>query len=119
MIVRRLTQNWDMGFGQGLANFASDAEAVAQDVKTRLQLLRGEWFLDVEDGVPYLQQICTKPANFPLAESVIKQRIITTEGVAEVTEFSMTYDSETRRLSISAKVRTQFNNFADIRVSLA
>lgn len=117
MLVRRLVNN-DMSFGHGLSNFARDAEAVAQKVRSRLQLLRGEWMLDVDAGVPYLQEILVKPANTALAESLIKQTIIDTDGVAELRTFSLDFNRDTRILSLAATVSTIYNTTADIQVVL-
>lgn len=117
MLVRRLGPDWDITFGRGLANFARDAGATAQCVKTRLQLLRGEWFLDTSAGVPYLQDICVKPANLPLAESIIKRTILETEGVAEIVSFSLTLDDR-RKLQVYARVRTIYDDISTIQVSL-
>lgn len=117
MIVRRLDDAHDMTFGQGIANMAQDAESVAQRVKTRLLLLLNEWFLDTDAGVPYLQDVAVKPANLPLAEAVIKQTILDTDGVQEVRSFSMALDPNTRRLTIQAKVTTIYDSLADIKVT--
>lgn len=119
MLTRRLSPEFDMTFGLGLANFATDAEAVAQNVKTRLQLLQGEWFLDTEAGLPYLGQIATRPANLPLAESLIKRQILATDGVASIADFALSFDRETRRLSVSATVKTTYDDQTKIRIDLA
>lgn len=118
MLVRRLDSNWDMTFGQGLANFSKDAEATAQSVKSRLQLLREEWFLDTTAGVPYLQEICTKPENLPLAESVIKQTILSTEGVGSLTHFELLFQPESRLLVVIATITTIYGNNSSIQVNL-
>lgn len=117
MIVRRLGPGWDMQFGQGLANYARDAEATAQCVKTRLQLLRAEWFLDTTAGMPYLQQICVKPADLPLAQSLIKSTILETEGVQEIVSFALELNPNTRRLSVYAQVRTIYDDISTITVN--
>ena len=117
MLVRRLDEGHDMTFGQGLANYARDDEATAQAVKTRLLLLKGEWFLDIEAGVPYLQQIAVKPANLPLAEAIIKQTILETEGVEALRSFGMTFDRDTRRLTIQATVANTYGTVENIKVS--
>lgn len=119
ILVRRLSPDWDMTFGQGLGNFARDAEAVGQDVKTRLQLLQEEWFLDLDAGIPYLQDIAVKPSNVTLAESIIKQCILDTAGVDEITEFAVTYDRDSRVFGVTATLRTIYDNFSEIKVSLA
>lgn len=118
MITRRLSPTWDMTFGNGLSNYARDAEATAQAVKTRLQLLREEWFLDTSAGVPYLQEICTKPANLPLAQSLIKQTILDTEGVREIVSFDLSVSTETRRMSVYTQVRTIYDDISTIKVNL-
>ena len=118
MIVRRLTDDFDMSFGHGLSDFARDAEAIAQNVRTRLQLLRGEWFLDIDAGVPWLQEIMVKPSNLALAESLIKQTIAETDGITEITNFDLTYDNNIRELSINCTVLNEFNNTQNIKVTM-
>lgn len=115
MRVRRLDDNWDMTFGQGRANIATGPESVAQRVRQRLLLLQNEWFLDVEDGVPYLQEIMVKPANLPRVEYIIKRRILETEGVTEIREFSMSLDRDKRGLSVSATVANEFGETIGIK----
>jgi hypothetical protein len=115
-LTRRLDVNHDMTFGRGLANFARDAEATAQNVRTRLLLLQGEWFLDVDAGVPYLQRIAVKPADFPFVESVIKQTILDTDGVASMESFEMEYDGTTRELIITTSLTDIYGNTINIQV---
>ena len=61
--VRRLDDDHDMTFGYGLGCIAERSEACAQNVKTRLLLLEGEWFMDLTAGVPWLQKILIKQRN--------------------------------------------------------
>lgn len=117
MLVRRLDDNHDMTFGQGIANMALDAESVAQRVTTRLLLLLNEWFLDTDAGVPYLQEVAIKPANLPLAEAVIKRTILETEGVLEIRSFNLTLNRETRRLTIAATVANVYGTTSNIKVT--
>ncbi len=119
MLTRRLSASWDMTFGQGLANIADSPEAVGQNVKSRLQLLQGEWFLDTSAGVPYLQQIAVKPANLPLAAALIKAQILGTDGVSAITDFAMNFDTGTRRLTVTCTVQTIYGSTSTIRTSLA
>lgn len=117
MLTRRLTDSHDMSFGTGIADYSTEAEACAQNVKTRLLLLMGEWFLDTGTGVPYLNDIMIRPANMPVVESIIKKTIIETEGVATMTDFQMSVDRNTRRLSIQATVTTIYGSVANIKVT--
>ena len=117
MSVRRLDQNHDMTFGQGFANYSENEEEVSQKVETRLYTLLGEWFLDTTAGVPYLQEIMVKPANLYHAEALIKQCILDTDGILEITEFDLDFNSSTRRLNIAVRARTIYNSIINIRVT--
>lgn len=118
MLVRKLSDTNDMTYGQGRSNFISQSSAVAQAVYTRLLLLRGEWFLDTDAGVPYLQDVTIKPANLSLAESAIKQAIIETDGVNELRTFELVFDPTTRRATVKATVTTDYDDVQNITVKL-
>jgi len=116
MIMRRLTANHDYQFGRSQSDLASDAEATAQSVRTRLLMLLGEWFLDTGAGVPHLQSIMVKPANFPLAEALIKKTILETVGVKSLNDFSLIFDPNTRKMTVNASVSTIYEDISSIKV---
>lgn len=109
MRYRALTANGDMTFGRGAANYLTDAPAaVVQAVKTRLQLIAGEWFLDLAAGTPYPQGVFGY--NAPTADYAIRQRILETEGVTAITEFESIFDAETRAKTIRATIATIYGD---------
>lgn len=118
MTTRRLDSSHDMMFGSGLGSFAIGAEEVAQNVMTRLYLLQGEWFLDIEDGIPYLQRIMEKPLDLAYAQSIIKSRISSTKGVSGLSKFSAVVDRNIRVLFITASIQTIYGETKDIKVRL-
>jgi hypothetical protein len=88
----------------------NDAEAVGQHVRQRLTTFAGEWFLDTTAGVPWLTDILGKAYDPALAESVVKAEILNTDGVTEITSFSVSFDKATRGLIIkSVDVGTIFD----------
>lgn len=76
----------------------SDAHAVGQHVRQRLKTFSGEWFLDAEAGVPWLDDILGRGYDAALAEAIIKAEILQTHGVEEITSFSVSFDDERREL---------------------
>lgn len=76
------------------------AEAVGQHVRQRLMTFSGEWFLDTTAGVPWLAQIMGAKYDPALAEAVVKAEILDTDGVVEITGFSVGFDQGVRRLNI-------------------
>ncbi|HCL5429181.1 TPA: hypothetical protein N2K81_005094 [Citrobacter freundii] len=65
MRYRREDADGDYTFGQGDDTFLIDSpECVAQAVKTRFELWRGQWFLDLTEGTPYVQSILSFDTNY-------------------------------------------------------
>lgn len=88
----------DLVFVNGALQLRVD---VAQKIKIRLLFVRGEWFLDIEEGLPYLQQIFVKSPNLDLLRSVYRSEIMNTLGVLDVRTIELTYETTTRKLSVS------------------
>lgn len=108
MRVRRLDENGDLVTSGQM--FAYDKECVKQTIETRLKLFLGEYFRDINDGTPWFQSILGKFQNLNAIESILRARIINTEGVLRLLSFDLQYDQESneRKLTVSSTVLTQF-----------
>ena len=114
MIYRKLDNGGDYSFGRGKQDFVSGVNAVAQSIKTRLLLLVGEWWEDQAEGTPMFQSILGipgSPENIESADLIIKERILGTPNVTEITAYSSTY--ENRHLDIKYTVNTSFGAITD------
>lgn len=90
-----------------------DTEAVGHHVRHRLKTFEGEWFLDVNAGVPWLTEILGKRYDPALAESVVKAEIADTDGVTEITSFSVLFNRDVRNLIIrNVEVLTVYDQTA-------
>lgn len=108
MRYRKLDLNDDYSFGGSQRDFYRDnPEAVAQSVKTRLLLWLGEFFLDTEQGTPFLEGILGKKSK-QTADSTIQDRVLSTPNVVRITNYLSEVDSETRGLSVSFDLDTVF-----------
>ncbi len=110
MRYRKLTADDDYSFGHQQYDFYRDSpEAVAQAVKTRLLLWLREWYLDLEDGTPWLDGILGKGTELT-ADAFIRSRILDTAGVVEIVEgtYSSTFDRDLRRMSVSCTIDTVY-----------
>lgn len=106
MRYRREDADGDYTFGRGDNTFLINSpETVAQAVKTRFLLWRGQWFLDTTAGTPYIQSVLGKqsPDVYNLA---IRQHILQTQGVSSIISFDTSVDSRTRRVSFTATIDT-------------
>lgn len=97
MRYRKLTVDGDYSFGQGQLNFLIDSPAaVAQAVQTSLLLWLGEWYLDVNAGVPYLQGVIGKHSK-ETSDNTILAQIGLVQGVVNIENFTSVVDPVTRK----------------------
>ena len=76
-------------------------DQVAQNLEIRLKFFLGEWYLDIDAGLPYYQDVFIKSPNQIRVESLIKQEILDTDGINEITSFSSEFDSSLRKFSVN------------------
>lgn len=123
--VRKLDPiTWEPQYGNGQNNFISDLDAVTQIIATRLRLFEGEWFLNLQDGLPLFQSILGSSGsqrNLEVITNIISQRILGTVYVLSIISLTASYIG--RKFTFSASVNTQFgtvsiNNTPGISASL-
>ncbi len=85
---------------KGFRFTAGRLEYLAQKVRCALSLFLGEWYLNVNLGVPYIPDFVDKNQHRPLMESVMQERILGVEGVNRLLSFETTFDSKTRTLNV-------------------
>lgn len=104
---RQLDTNLDYVFGQRTRFLVDTPEAVAQAINTRLLLWAGEWFLDLSEGTPYLQEILGYGTQ-DSRDIAIKERVLGTPGVLSIVQYSSSVQN--RKLRVECTVRTQFGD---------
>lgn len=110
MITRRLAADFDMTFGHSLVDYLrDDEEAVGQNIRTRLLLILGEWFLDTTEGTPWRAILGVKPFDRVFSEAALRRRVLGTYGVAEIVALSLIFNSSTRHAVVSIAVRTIYS----------
>jgi hypothetical protein len=98
-VAIRLTADDDIDLTNGLV-LTSGLEAVAIGIRVRLLMFRGEWFLNLRTGVPWLVN-----ATVPAGEALLR-----TPGVKAITTLRVTYANSTRLMSITWAVSTVFGD---------
>ncbi len=88
----------------GLTLFQTDEDATVQRVKIRLLVYKGEWFRDINYGVPYLQEIFGKDTK-NAADANLKSTILGTENVKSLLSYQSTIGrNRTLQVVFSIKV---------------
>ena len=98
-IKLNLLHDLDLSTGD-LQLFTQIEDLTVQMVKIRLQTFKGEWFRDIDIGVPYLQEIFGKRGTAPAADANIKNTILATDNIQSITSYSSSVNPLTRTFSV-------------------
>lgn len=98
----------DLVVKDGNLMIVNNAERVAQQVLITLREWLGEWFLNVNDGVPYLEYILVKNPNENHIRQILTEAIESVDGVTKVTELEFTFNRILRTLSVSYEIDTDY-----------
>jgi hypothetical protein len=78
-----------------------NSDAVMQTVRTRLLLIRQEWFLNLDAGLPWFSEMLGRQNNILTIKSYVLRQILGTDGVAEIKRLDVIIDKATRSFSIT------------------
>lgn len=79
-------------------------DALLQHLAIRLRFFLGEWFLDLRVGIPYFESILLKNPNLITVQSVFREAILETPGVASISRFDLDVNASTRVLTLEFTV---------------
>lgn len=99
----------DLVIGSDLS-FSSGLAGVVQSCRIALQMFRGEWFLDLDAGIPYWDQILGQRADvaIAIARDEYRRELLEVEDVLAVLKLEVSFENSTRTLRIRWQVDTEF-----------
>lgn len=102
----------------------SKKRAAVQGIQTRLQLVKGEWFYNLIEGIPYFTSILVKNPSFPLIRSIIRQTIFSYPGIVSIPRLELNFEKSTRELTIefnavlNGDIEINSDDYGDLVISL-
>jgi hypothetical protein len=81
----------DLVAQNGVLVWESGAMEVLNRIRTRLRLIRGEWFLNTQAGIPYFDEVLGRK-DTGIFNLLIRQCILETEGVQSIYSFNRSID---------------------------
>jgi len=111
--TRRLDANGDFVISGEV--WIYDIEAIQQTIQTRIYLFSAEYWRDVSDGTPWINSILGKNNSVNTIQSkssLLKNRILNTEGVITILEWSSDFDYSTRKFTIVATILTEYGTIS-------
>jgi hypothetical protein len=95
----------------------SGADAIAQGVRFRLLLFRNDWFLNLDIGVPYFEELigdASKQAGvLDRARAAFGAAILDTPGVVEILNLDVQLNAQTRAMTVRWQARASFGDTVD------
>lgn len=104
----KLDVNGDFDISTGNLQILTGAESIAQAVRITLQFFKGEWFLNLDAGLPYFQSILVKNPDANQLQAIFRDAILAVPGVSALPSLTLTFDRTTRALSVRCRVSTDF-----------
>ena len=83
-----------------------ESKQITQNLAIRLRFFLEEWFLDITQGLPYYQVFFVKNPNLIQIESILKNEILTTKGIAELISFESKFNPRSRIFSVKFTAKT-------------
>ena len=102
MVDIKLDNNNDIAIENNDIVFVTGVDEVRQRLLENLRTFKGEWFLNLEKGIPYYQDILKKNINLDVIETILKDAILASPGVLELLDFSLELNA--RQLDVNFTV---------------
>ena len=108
MRVSGLDKDGDWLFGRGLASYAAKADAIRQNVVTRLRSFSSDWFLDTDACIDWIDLLGRRETQSEIMRAV-ERVTLATEGVTTITRLEISAKASTRSASILLTFGTIFD----------
>lgn len=103
----KLDSDHDIIIGRGATRIdGMSDEQIIQLTKCRLLFTLGDWELDRNLGVPWLQDLLVKDVSNSLYQGILSETILNTPGVARVDALALQRNPDTRIMSIKFRATT-------------
>ena len=102
----KLDENNDIAVENNDIVIITSAEEVRQRLLQNLRSFRGDWFLNLDAGVTYFENVFRKDYSIEVINTLLKDVILNTPGVMELLSLETNIDDTIRQLSVAFEVKT-------------
>lgn len=98
--------------------YTSGLAAVAQGARIRLNMIRGEWFMDLDLGIPWMendtvpaeQAILGEQFNKAKAIAAVRTMLLLTPGVRSIKSLEIDWDNSARTMTVTWELTTEWGD---------
>ena len=96
----KLNEAGDIDLTEGAMSLVRDSDAIAQHLRIRLRMIKGEAFQAPTEGMPFFETIFEKGTRGTAVAAVFRKAILETPGVLSLTAFDVTQEPTTRKVLV-------------------
>ncbi len=96
----------DIAIVDGSIPLVEGLDEIAQKSKLSLLNAKGDWFLNLEQGLPFFETIFKKSTSLAQVEAIYLREISNIAGVLDILKFNIEVDKATRKLFVTFTART-------------
>ncbi len=113
-----LDEDNNFTFINGVLQFSRGLQAVRQGQRLRLLAVRGEWFMDLDDGVPWMERdgvpkniaILGQKFNRSRLLNEARKALFATPGTTSILQLIANFESKSRVATLQYQTRTIFGD---------
>ena len=91
-------------------------QILKQALRQELKTFKGEWFLDIDKGLPYYQDILGQRNSIDSVRAIFIEAIKQVRGVKEIVDLELNLNGKDRTLDVSITVLDKYNNTININL---
>ena len=103
-----LTSDGDLDFTSSTINLVDDEYAVRNQMRVYFNLVQGDWFLDLDEGIDYLGEVFGKKQVDNQMIDEFKTTALDCVGVTSLKELEVDLYTD-RNLAVTVKAYTEFS----------
>lgn len=94
----------------------SDKQILKQAIWQELKTFKGDWFLDIDKGLPYYQDILGQRNSIDSVRAIFIEAIKSVSGVKEIVDLELNLNGKDRTLDVSITVLDEYNNTINVNL---
>lgn len=102
-------QTNDIAHADGLIGYVNLENETVQRIRTCLRRIEGEWFLDINAGLPYFGGQILGGKDLEYVKLLIREEILSIDGVTKITEINILMDKTTKHVSVYVELEINEN----------
>lgn len=102
-------QTNDIAHADGLISYVNLDNETIQRIRTCLRRIEGEWFLDINAGLPYFGGQMLGGKDLEYVKLIIREELLSIDGVNKITEINILADTKTKHVSVYVELELNEN----------